>query len=215
MKEYPILFSSEMVRAILDGRKTMTRRVIKPQPEAHTMQVLPLGNGLYLPSWSGRNVSESPTGRPMKCPYGQPGDRLWVREAWYYEEHMYDVNAGEPDLPGGRYSRRLVYRASYPDYPVTIGVGKHGWRPSIHMPRWASRITLEIEEIRVERLQEITEEDARAEGVEALRGSFPIGEQRLTIHQHAFAYLWGSINSKKYPWDSNPYVWVIKFKRVI
>ena len=132
MKERPILFSAPMVKAILDGQKTMTRRV-------HSI-------GEYY-------ISDK------KCPYGVVGDRLWVRETWYYEEHMHDLTEGMPDLPCGLYSHRLVYKADCTDYPVNVGVGRQGWCPSIFMPRWASRILLEVTDIKVERLQDITEED--------------------------------------------------------
>ncbi len=192
MKEHPIPFSQEMVRAILDERKTQTRRVIKPQP-------LWVGE----PSVPFKTKDCNPNGI-INCPYGKKGDWLWVRETWYYEEHMHDLTAGEPDLPNGRYKQRCVYRASSPDYPVNVGVGKQGWTPSIHMPRWASRITLEIDEVRVERLQNITKEDAMDEGVIPLMCP---GDYR-----EAFKNLWDVIYSKRgYGWEVNPLVWVIEF----
>ena len=185
----PILFSTEQVQAILEGRKTMTRRVIKNIPEGiHS-------NGMFLDGAT-----------EIKCPY-QPGDILWVRETWYYEEHMHELTAGDPDLPSGRYKHRYIYKASDPDYPVDVGVGDKGWRPSIFMPKEAARIFLEVTNVRVERLQEITEEDARAEGV------FP-AEAHPHQHRDAFADLWDSINLKRgFGWETNPWVWVISFMR--
>jgi len=175
----PIIFSTEMVRAMLDGRKTQTRRVIKPQPESMKDGKLP------------------------KCPY-QPGDILWVRETWYYEEHMHELTAGDPDLPSGRYKHRYICKASDPDYPV----GNKGWRPSIHMPREAARIFLRVIDVRVERLQEITEEDARAEGCDA---NIPDGVPSSIVW---FYEIWNRLNARRgYGWDTNPWVWVIEFER--
>lgn len=202
MEERPILFSSEMVKAILEGRKTMTRRVNSI--------------GEYY-------ISDK------KCPYGSVGDRLWVRETWYYEEHMHDSTEGMPDLPCGLYSHRLVYKADCTDYPVNVGVGRQGWKPSIFMPRWASRITLEITDIKVERLQDITKEDAIAEGIHLCAG---IDEEGCTHGYHwsqvsdtdllfnsaadAYRKLWDSINGRKpgKTWKDNPWVWVVEFRRV-
>ena len=176
----PIIFSTEMVRAILDGRKTQTRRVIKPQPESMKDGKLP------------------------KCPY-QPGDILWVRETWYYEEHMHELTAGDPDLPSGRYKHRYICKASDPDYPV----GNKGWRPSIHMPREAARLFLLVKAVRVERLQEITEEDVLAEGCGL--ASWTQDDWPKTA---GFAQLWDSLNAKRgYGWKNNDWVWVIEFER--
>lgn len=185
MTDRPILFSSEMVKAILKDQKTMTRRVNSI--------------GEYY-------ISDK------KCPYGVVGDRLWVRETWYYEEHMHDSTEGTPDLPGDLYSHRLVFKADCPDYPVNVGVGQHGWRPSIFMPRWASRITLEITDVKVERLQDITEEDAEREGIS---DEWPI----LPVYDTAkkrLRNLWDSINGGKpgKTWNDNPWVWVIEFRRI-
>lgn len=173
MKERPILFSGEMVRAILDGRKTQTRRVIKPQGEPYTIEDVDV----------------------LKCPYGIPGDRLWVRETF-------------ADLRGMGFGHKWAYRADTPEGSesdrIRIGYGVR-WKPSIHMPRWASRITLEITDIRVERVQDITYIDAKAEGVEYEKG--------YTDPREAFATLWNSINAKRdYGWAMNPWVWIIEFK---
>jgi hypothetical protein len=173
MKEHPIIFSSEMVRAILEGRKTMTRRIIKPQPcEGDWLRKF------HLEKW----ISE--------CPFGQTGDHLWVRET-------HDVVfAGYKDGRG----RQIIYRATNPDWP-------YGWTPSIHMPRWASRITLEITNIRVERVQEITTEDSIKEGVTI----YPYED---AAWRWKFRRLWDSINGKG-AWERNDFVWVIEFKREV
>jgi uncharacterized protein YhfF len=178
MKERPILFSGEMVRAILDGRKTQTRRVIKPQPESVRKSVF-FESGI-----------ETNHGYEIKSPYGQPGDPLWVREAF-----IYDTNG-------------IYYRADN-DFHCAKELG--GWRPSIHMPRKASRITLEITDIRVEQVQDISEEDAQQEGARRMNA----GDFGMETWRSAFRNLWGSINTKRgYSWDSNPWVWVIGFKRM-
>lgn len=234
IKYKSILFSGPMVRAILEGRKTQTRRIVKPQPDAEGLSKLIDGPWIYAGE------------KTYRCPYGQLGYRLWVRETFYYEEHMHDVTAGAPDLPDGRFSHRCIYRADNPDYPVNIGVGPHGWRPSIFMPRWASRITLEITDIRAQRLQEISEEDAKAEGVELWNTGWPKDHwnyenamrckdyKNYLWHGHAkgavmkawehqysnypnakgsFSSLWESINGLG-SWDANPWVWAISFRLV-
>ena len=229
MKEHPILFSSEMVKAILAGQKCMTRRVVRKDISNQFDIDVDDTVAAYINQLTGDSCN------PVEiCPYGSAGDRLWVRETWYYEEHMHDSTEGTPDLPGGLYSHRLVYKADCPDYPVNVGVGRQGWKPSIFMPRWASRILLEVTDIKVERLQEITEEDAKREGVP---DEYPIpsvycprcaglGSRSLkTIEtgcpncdtaKKRFKNLWDSINGRKpgKTWDDNPWVWVIEFRRV-
>lgn len=196
MKERPILFSGPMVRAIMDGRKTMTRRVVKPQPEmVFDGESLSDGNAYggwepKLPPWS-------------KWPY-QLGDTLWVRETWQGA-----VDGDEP-LYG------IIYRASWnanepafkrDDRAEKYFTGVSKWRPSIHMPRWASRITLEVTGVRVERLQDITEHDAIGEGV--------ISSDYDKTYRYAFSVLWDSINAKRgYGWAANPWVWVIEFRNM-
>ncbi len=146
--------------------------------------------------------------RRLGAPY-QPGDILYVRETWYYEWHMHDRTEGEPDLPGGKYSQRFIFKADQPDYPVDIGVGRHGWRPAIHMPKEAARIFLRVKGVRAERLQEITEDGAVAEGILPKGGNFAIDD---------FESLWDSTikpkDRDKYGWEANPWVWVIEFERV-
>lgn len=259
MKELPILFSGPMVRAILEDRKFQTRRLIKPQPDelreygGH----LPEGH-VFCP------IGDSDAGLGMrdplllKCPYGKPGDRLWVRETWRVgawrnpESSSFDgfIDRGDWYAPG-RFA--LDYRAS-PDLIRTpwvtperlqflkignqcvkdcekakeengfkkksIGIYKWDrgfspcrWRPSIHMPRWASRILLEITKVRVERVQHISHQDSIAEGIDVVQGYAP-RIKPTTIGQLAFSYLWNSIYAKRgFGWSVNPWVWVLEFKR--
>ncbi|EGK73332.1 hypothetical protein METUNv1_00510 [Methyloversatilis universalis FAM5] len=191
MKERPMLMSAPMVRAILAGTKTQTRRVVKPQPQMVTDRTIKPWDGdadalLSLLTKTGKS-----------CPYGQPGDRLWVREAF--------CDARKALLG------RVLYRAS--------GDVACGWQPSIHMPRCASRITLEVTAVRVERLQDISIEDAKAEG--AWPDSSVVGRcmayfgiDALAVNPRlAFRMVWEQINGPG-SWDANPWVWVVEFKRV-
>jgi len=192
MNERPILFSGPMVRAILDGRKTQTRRIVKPQPTygdvagAFSSWKFPYkGGGAWLwPNGEDQILKE--------CPYGVPGDKLWVREAWTVD-HIADRLA----------ERRMSVRYRATDNRASAD--GMGWRPSIHMPRWASRITLEVVAVRLERLQEIASspEDLLAEGVTAVTEA---------VEHLAYEYraLWDTINGPG-AWDKNPWVWVIKF----
>lgn len=178
-----------MVKAIQEGRKTQTRRAMKPQPKQNS-------HGLWM--WScrgnGGQLREEHFKEiiPQHCPYGKPGDRLWVRETWgriHYE--------GIDEQP------TYFYRADETDAERDALVK---WRPSIHMPRAASRITLDVINVRVQRLQQIGEPDARAEGV----GEGP-QEGWVTGPVVAFADLWDSINGRD-AWLINPWVWVVEFK---
>jgi hypothetical protein len=191
-KERPILFSGLMVKAILDGRKTQTRRTIKPQPISEDFAV-----GEYSPTRIDRNGEEYPGDKVfglfsadgefgIKCPYGAPGDRLWVRETFI-------CVASEPG------PTVCHYRAD-DDRDCFRGL----WRPSIFMPRWASRITLEVTGVRAEKLQDISEQDAIAEGF------FAAG---ATTSVERFLNLWVKINGEGSV-DANPFVWVVDFKRV-
>lgn len=222
MKERPILFSGPMVRAIIEGRKTQTRRIIKPQP-------LPYLNGFVAKEWSRDTKPWMPIGGihqdKWECPYGQPGDRLWVRETWglmcYYDptDWMRESIVGIPESEVQE--RYLVEHAANWNLPSESAF----WRPSIHMPRWASRITLEIVSVRAQMLQGITEEDAKAEGAEfgiycgpddegpALRSVDCESDEHLASHRSGFRFLWESINGPG-SWDANPFVWVIEFKEV-
>lgn len=191
MKERPIIFNDEMVRAILDGLKTQTRRIVNGVPSSHDF------HGWVLSSTSAKDegkacwaIGKSPLlNKPIRvrCPFGAVGDRLWVREAWA----RYNIDS---------HSHDVAYRATPPEDWCKGG----RWRSSVHMPRWASRITLEITDVRVERLQDITEEDAHTEGM--CWGNF--GTPREAFHR-----LWES-RENIYTWNSNPWVWAIAFKRV-
>jgi hypothetical protein len=212
MKERPILFSGEMVRAILAGRKTQTRRVIKPQPELRTG----VWGGPYLASTKKNHKVGS---GDQSCPYGEPGARLWVRETWRTVK-TYD-HLKPSDIPMGDAGRWPVVWTKtsflYSDY-IEKYVGK--WRRSIFMPRWASRITLEVTDVRVERVQSITRNDAKAEGVSNRWHWGPDRDPNLflrgTLNPYVanFSVLWDSINSKRgYGWDVNPWVWVVVFQK--
>lgn len=207
MKERPILFSGPMVRAIL-GRKTQTRRVVVPtqsKPRVAPLRMEPWiidgerqedDNG--LPCWAGFHPDYPGEAKWFTCPYGQPGDRLWVRETWW-GTIAYTV-------PEGHEQRFVAYRATMKGDRSPAADGK--WRPSIFMPRWASRITLEVTAVRVERVQDISEEDARAEGIEWK--NLPRSAWR-----NVFSRLWNEINAARgYGWDTNPWVWVLTLKRI-
>ncbi len=199
-KERPILFSAPMVRAILEGRKTVTRRAVKIQPRTKG-DIGSYGQGQPFIR------HPDPTKRNPECPYGRPGDRLWVREAWAADAQLdgiapRDLSQGEPIMYPADGSVRQTGCAM-----ISQGRG----RPSIHMPRWASRILLEITAVRVERLQDISEDQAEAEGMNFLR-HIPDADETLTAAQ-LFECLWSSINGDE-SWTGNPWVWVVEFKRV-
>ena len=244
MKERPILFNAEMVRAILDGRKTQTRRVAKSQPH----DTSEIECGIYHPTVIDRHGDED-AGAPIfgaysmdgewgcKCPYGQPGDKLWVREsfyAWghYGNQYKHEGRSGETRK---HFFDRTQMADKKPLYPATDSgkidrnmcvcsgnannVTGYWLRPSIHMPRWASRITLEIVSVRVERLCRISEQDALAEGANCTpfavdQSDMPDGCAIVSeSHRHGFIDLWESINGNG-SWQQNPWVWVVEFKRV-
>lgn len=201
--ERPILFSGSMVRAILNDSKTQTRRIVKPQPSADMKAAYLDGDSNWV-FWSepvGEEVAKQwyPPGsdRGIKCPYGKVGDLLWVRETWRPLAQHVSQCVDQNDV---------AYRASVSD---DFEDGLFAWKPSIHMPRWASRITLEITDIRVERLQDVSEEDAKAEGVPP----FDWNDGWSLRPVPAFERLWDSINGAKHPWSSNPWVWCVNFKR--
>jgi len=240
MHERPILFSAAMVRAILDGHKTQTRRLVKPyrgnalvdlrhaedrpdiyssrrdDPESWGYQFLDDGAPATLADWA-----------TILCPYGTPGDRLWVRETFAIESSVEGSSQQLPHTDGRpvQYApdddvegilpawRQPHYRATDPAPDLTCDrancaqcrdhdMGPH-WQPSIHMPRWACRLVLEISDVRVERLQAISEADVVAEGV-STPGPFAV---------HHFRDVWASINGQA-SWDADPWVWVITFKRI-
>lgn len=227
MKERPIIFSGHMVRAILDGRKTQTRRVARSlsvyQDRSRWSYVIRTGRHSTI---SLDTVEEA----ARFCPYGVPGDRLWVREKW------------RPSWTDGMCTR-IEYAA---DGALSVDVTEHlchakavrggdpargiYWRPSIHMPRWACRLVLEVVSVRVQRVQDISEADAIAEGVRDIRGeridsecwikasvlslTTTRGHTDAQRHRAAFWDLWESINGKG-SWTANPWVWVIEFRRSV
>ena len=200
MKERPILFNGPMVRAILEGRKTQTRRIA----EINDRGCVP---GFVTPDagWAPRSLEE----HRSYCPLGIPGDRLWVRETW--QPLWADI-----DHPPESLKNPEGWQIGY---PATDGVQEwhdedrqelsQACRPSIHMPRWASRILLEVVAVRVERIQDISEANARAEGVDPV---FPpgVGPAKFVL---GFRKLWSSVCGAK-SWNSNPWVWVVEFKRL-
>ncbi len=208
--ERGMIFNGEMVRAILEDRKTQTRRII--QSAAKNMQAL--GHEVIThrapgDKWYGDHVYSMRDRSGVwqdftneeflaKCPFGLTGDRIWVRETWA------EAGAGAPDLK--------LYRANYPahvpsHYENVPPAEDVRWTPSIHMPRWASRILLEITNVRVERLNDINDTDAKSEGVLA---------DDLSPARYVFGSLWQSIYGADNPqsWQANPWVWVIEFKRI-
>ncbi|HHS9827738.1 hypothetical protein H8L55_15300 [Klebsiella quasipneumoniae] len=221
MKERGMIFNGEMVRAILDGRKTQTRRIMTVQSESSEFGLRYIAEsslakevGMYF--WSQSDAcGMKARSKPFACPYGKPGDRIWVREAFRVHSRATDVAT-------------LVYKASERNswteqthrVPVAVcnkPATPEKWTPSLHMPRWASRILLEITDVRVERLNAISQEDAQAEGME-LTGWRPTysdpdsGGKVMTPYDN-FAELWSSIYGDE-SWKANPWVWVISFKRV-
>ncbi len=197
MKERPILFSGPMVRATLDGRKTQTRRVCRDQTASEykfvtDMKTIPTGSPYT--GWS-KDCGQSFV-LPTKCPYGQPGDRLWVRET--FKELRAEF--------GGIDGHVVNYRAQYTDKTEAWRNGP--WKPSIHMPRKYCRLLLDVKAIRVERLQDIRKNKADLAAEAA-----PDNDRQS--YSDAFHDLWDSLNEKRgYGWDTNPWVWVIEFERV-
>lgn len=208
MKEYPIIFSGPMVRAILEGRKIQTRRVIKPQPDKEVKQV---GFSFFANFAEGEIEWRYERGKfrivKCRCPYGKQGDQLWVRETFATPGNWDDHKPSEL-LENWFIPQQLKYRATE-EFPEG---GYYTWRPSIFMPRWASRITLQVERIRVERLQDITEEDAIAEGVlDPTLDPTIKGYLAATL----FIDLWNEICAKRgFGWNANPWVWVVEFSTV-
>jgi len=223
MKERPILFNAEMVRAVLGGRKTQTRRVVKPQPPHWR--------------WADRKWDDSCANVAMsasreywvKCPYGLPGDRLWGRETFQWVDPM-DWSGTIVECPSidkwplhpedwttGCREVGVAYRAEGEAEDQLLLPPDLGWRPSIHMPRWVSRINLEVTGVRVERVREISEDDAVDEGIPVMiEGHIwycADGENTTREPIDAFETLWDSINAKHgFGWDSNPWVWVVEFE---
>ncbi len=218
MREKPILFSAPMVRAILSGSKSQTRRICKPQP----VSVGSLGKRRVYRDEEFKRAWETIKGtgecaQDRDCPY-EPGDRLWVREA--FMPCPLENPTTDPSMWSIAYASdaEQVERLAPAGYnPMLYNYER--WSPSIHMPRWASRITLEITSVRVERLQDISEADAIAEGVTAVSSGgvtlfATTGVNCFQTAKDAYAALWESINGPG-SWDANPWVWVVEFRRVL
>lgn len=229
MKERPIIFSSEEVRATLSGRKTQFRRGVKD-------------TGMYAidASIHGEKIARKELiALASRCPYSKIGGRLWVRETWWHPEPYgyilpsgdydetkrmisqfapvhYDADGNPPSCANSIYGKSLISSNNFFSAPDPFALWTK--RPSIHMPRWASRITLEITNVRVERIQDISEEDAIAEGVLQSGDGAYCGSQGFIGHNtacSAFLEIWDSKNAKRgFNWDSNPWVWVAEFKRI-
>lgn len=212
MKERPILFKGEMVQAILEGRKTQTRRIMKPQPQ--TFGGIPI---FISDRIDDGNITKND--KP-KCPYGYPGDMLWVKETHFLFGRWYRNGKTKKGITKWKFEYRRDFGVQFPgSFRPPLGLKRKDWgwrkRPSIFMPRWASRINLLIIKNRVEMLKDICESDAWAEGCTTimphpvhadLSGIFP-------SNVDAYHWLWERINGLK-SWDANPFVWVIEFKRV-
>lgn len=222
MKERGMIFNGEMVRAILDGRKTQTRRPIKWKQTRFTE----IGEREDGTKWPWSEDAEHACDFWHPCPFGAVGDRIWVRETFQgplvHEELFEEYSAYPEKFETPEYCEYAADGGVRPEYCDLDDNLRHGWRPSIHMPRWASRILLEITNVRVERLNAISEEDAEAEGIdmEALYDSQDcydcIADHNMTGRPTvtgAFKYLWESIYGEE-GWKANSWVWVIEFKRV-
>jgi len=231
MKERPILMSGPMAAATFNGTKTQTRRIIKQDLSKHSSVCHSPAIKFFSGAWGCPCCGYFHWDDSLKCRYGQPGDRLWVRESYglfnwskdYESGHIDDVYGFDGPLDEAKKAQgfahpnpAIAYRASgYWEESATERGFR--WRPSIHMPRWASRSTLELEAVRVERLNDISEDDALSEGVrrygEEPKAKYGVEYPLMLTAKNAFAWLWESINGRG-SWDKNPWVWVISFKRV-
>ncbi|MBQ4924985.1 hypothetical protein FDK33_07375 [Citrobacter werkmanii] len=193
-----MIFNGEMVRAILDGRKTQTRRIMKVQtdtPEFGLRRIIEssIANEIGMYFWSQEDARGiKARSKQFSCPFGDVGDRIWVRETF----------CAVPDHEEPAGCSALLYAAD--------GNGPYGkWTPSIHMPRWASRLTLEITGVRVERLRDLSEDDAKSEGITPPSGGVLPGWEYRINFRHLWMSIYGADN-----WEANPWVWVIEFKVV-
>lgn len=222
MKERPILFSGSMVRAILEGRKTQTRRVAKfvPYRDGINISASSLSVGDYCTGnpEHGKVLYSMGAGcwqqrtKPLHCPYGKVGDSLWVREAWAYgcaEDAKRKIAVFRADAELDHCDARFLNKLNN----LRKAFEFNRWRPSIHMPRWASRISLEVIQVKVERLQQINDADIQAEGIER-RHVMRQGKES-NCWRWSFAETWDAINAKRgYSWESNPWVWLLEFRPI-
>lgn len=237
MKERPILFSAPMIRPILAGTKTQTRRLINPVGNDDGFVLRDYGDGFwpyrsedgesgFYRDRDGYDMEER-----IKCPHGQRGDRLWIREAWQYYDwtddgeplirYAADNATAWPETSTEEWGEKLqdVWAAlsMNENYAIDMAARDRRWRPSIHMPRWASRITLEVTGVKVERLQDISEADAMAEGIVSAGdgNGFQLADTThyMGAARDSYASLWQSINGPG-SWDANPWVWCVSFLRV-
>lgn len=233
VKERPILMAGRLVKAILDGKKTQTRRPVKPQPakwidrysrSASADHWLP--SGVYIEDSAGflgrGRLSLRSNDLPVRCPFGAPGDRLWVRETWrWYGRFRADRPEGgmeyRADLKQRGFEEFDKWKEAFEQFDLAMIMGTaNKWRPSIHMPRWACRLMLEITDVRVERIKDINADGCIAEGVPS-RGIERDGPciASAIMYIEDFKKLWDGINEKRgYGWAANPWVWAIEFKRV-
>jgi hypothetical protein len=226
MMEKPILFSSPMVKAILAGKKTQTRRIIKNYPSNYYKPTGEIGWG-DEPMGSFHELHDGAhEAKYIRCPYNHPGDHLWVRETWQRVETsdgLGVVYRADESILAVEYDEinefeKTNERLIEPRQELHDFIDEDmPWKPAIHMPRWASRITLEITNVRVERLHDISESEALAEGIENFPYQMPesINLVKDSMVIDRFARLWDSINAKRgFGWEVNPWVWVIEFKVV-
>lgn len=236
MKERGMIFNSEMVRAILDGRKTQTRRIMKVQPKPCNHANWPDDSPdpqwkSYPGGWccavcaNGTTIDHRHHAKGITCPYGTVGDRIWVRETFqgplfdYEQMESYLEDSSKFENP--EFCQYAADGKPAPEYYDADDNLRHGWRPSIHMPRWASRILLEITNIGIQRIHSISQNDAAREGLMRLpvTGRYCInqGDQYFGGASHdareVFSWMWQSIYGEE-SWNANPWVWVIEFKRI-
>ena len=241
VKERPILFSGPMVKAILRGTKHQSRRVIRPQPEefywaGKSRYLWRPKRGVFVDGWAEKHLAQK---MAQHCPYGTPGDKLWVRETWRVGAWSEDTGEVCVDYKADNHACQEWLRVEDEEqfdrlwiqstddalasgleagedgtYHWEPGKGPARWRPSIHMPRWASRITLEVTGAGAERVQDISKADVIAEGIP--QWTFAVGAWADVPPdpRWKFIELWDSINGKRgYTWETNPFVWVITFRR--
>lgn len=238
MKEHPILFQTDMVQAILQGRKTMTRRLFNPQPmdcgELHKQYteaswknepanfVESITKGFWYCQYCGNGVRLGDYNPGIKCPYGTVGDVLWVRETWNERNGEYAYKASPDLFKKTNWFKEIRSAYKIANLPTPDDVLK--WKPSIFMPRVASRITLKITNIKVERVQDISEEDAIKEGVFNMidkDGNYNVYWDYIKkspikgflTAKESFRSLWISINGQE-SWDSNPFCWCVEFEKI-